>query len=175
MNKGYLLLFLVLGLGLLVGSLWNHVPVIKETAHYLLDPSAGKLLSWNINVGMIVIVGVITLFITVVQKYTLDIETLKRLKAEQKDIQRQMKEFKDHPEKMLEFQKRQLPLTMEILEVSMSSTLYSAIPIILFFRWFSDYFINHPVKIFGFMSWFWAYIIISIVFSSIFRKIFKLP
>ena len=171
----YLIAFVILGLGLLVSALWNQVPVVKQTIHYLLDPSAGRLLDWNVNIGMIIVAGLITLFITLVQKYTIDQETLKRLKAEQKDISNQMKEFRSDPAKMLELQKKQMPLMREIMEVTMGSTLYSAVPIILFFRWFSDYFATIDVKIFGFMSWFWAYIVISILLSTVFRKIFKLP
>ncbi len=158
-----------------MSALWNHIPIIKESIHFVLNPTAGKLLDWNVNFGMIIVAGIITLFITIVQKYTIDAETLTRLKKEQKDISEQMKQFRNDPTKMLELQKKQMPLMREIMEVTMGSTLYSAVPIILFFRWFADYFAAANVKVFGFMSWFWAYILVSIILSSIFRKIFKLP
>jgi len=168
-------MFVILGIGILVSALWTRVPAVAQIVHAALDPTAGRLLDWNVNLGMIIIVGIITLIITLVQKLTIDAATLKRLKAEQKDIQQKMKEYQNDPTKFMEMQKKQMTLMKEIMEVSMGSTLYSAVPIILFFRWFSAYFSTVDVKIFGFMSWFWAYLVISIILSSIFRKIFKLP
>jgi uncharacterized membrane protein (DUF106 family) len=58
----------------------------------------------------------------------------------------------------------------------MRPLLYTAIPFVLFFRWFADYFSNPffaAFRFFGFLSWFWFYLIGSIIFSSIFRKVLK--
>ncbi len=169
--------FIVLLVSLAIASLWNSVPIIKQTAHAILDPTAGKILNYNINLGMIIVAALITLFITLIQKYTVDNETLKELKSDQKKLQEDMKQFKEHPEKYMELQKESMKKAGEMFTISMKSFSYTAIPIILFFRWFSDYFsaINPPIKIFGFLNWFLAYLILSIIFSTIFRKTFKLP
>ena len=175
MKKGILILFVVMVLGLVVALMWNKVPIIQNTVHAVLDPTAGVLLNWNISFGMLVITAIITLIITLVQKYTIDQDTLRELKKEQKFLRDEMKKYKEHPQKVLELQSKNLELATKTMDLSMSSILYTALPIVLFFRWFSDYFIVNDVKIFGFFSWFWAYLILSIIFSIIFRKIFKLP
>ncbi len=171
------IVFIVLLVSLAIAFFWDNIPAIKQTAHAILDPSAGKLLDYNVNLGMIIISAVITLFITLIQKYTVDNETLKQLKADQKKIQADMKALKEEPEKLMQLQKQSMEKAGEMFTLSMKSFSYTAIPIILFFRWFSDYFaaLNPPAKIFGFFSWFWAYLLFSIIFSIIFRKTFKLP
>ena|SRR3989338_5387135 len=171
------IVFIVLLVSLAIAFFWDNIPAIKQTAHAILDPTAGKLLDYNVDIGMIVISALITLFITLIQKYTVDNETLKQLKAEQKKIQADMKSLKEHPEKLMQLQKQSMEKAGEMFSLSMKSFSYTAIPIILFFRWFSDYFsaLSPPAKIFGFFSWFWAYLIISIIASIIFRKLFKLP
>lgn len=174
MNRGFRIALLVLIPGLLVALLWNQIPAIKQLIHLVLDPTAGILLTWNVTLGIIIVTGVISLILTLVQKYTVDQEEMRRLKKEQKDIQEEMKKFRDHPEKMMELNKKQMALLPETMDLSMRPMIYTSLPIILFFRWFNDFFITagNP-KILGFMSWFWAYLIFSIIFSLIYRKLFK--
>ncbi|MDO8508408.1 MAG: EMC3/TMCO1 family protein [Nanoarchaeota archaeon] len=172
--KGVLIVLLISSA---IALLWDHIPIIKQSAHAVLDPSAGKILDYNVNIGMILVAGIISLFITVIQKYTVDNETLKQLKQDQKKLQQDMKDFKNHPEKYAQLQTDSLKKAGEMMSISMKSFSYTAIPIILFFRWFSDYFaaFDPPIRIFGFLNWLLAYIIFSIIFSMIFRKVFKLP
>jgi len=42
-------IFIVLILSLLVAGMWDKIPSIKNTAHYILDPTAGALLNWNVH------------------------------------------------------------------------------------------------------------------------------
>ena len=170
------ILIIVMIVSLAIAGLWNYLPIVKQSVHYLLDPSAGRLLDYNINLGMIIISALITLFITIIQKYTIDNDMLRNLKKEQKMLAEEVKKFKDDPAKMMELNKKSLAKAGEMMNLSMGSFMYTAIPIILFFRWFSDYFtVLGNVKIFGFLSWFWAYLLFSIIFSMVFRKMFKLP
>lgn len=171
------ILFIVTLISFGIAIFWNSVPLVKETIHLILDPSVGKLLDYNANIGMIIVTGIIMLTITLVQKFTVDNDTLRQLKLDQKKIQADIKELKNHPEKVMELQKESLKKAGEMFTLSMRSFSYTAVPIILFFRWFSDYFTSFdpPLKIFGFFSWFWAYFIFSIIFSIIFRKMLKLP
>ncbi len=160
-----------------IASLWNHIPIIKDSAHLVLDPSVGRILDYNIDIGMVVVAALISLFISVIQKYTIDNESLKQLKEENKKLQADMKALKDHPEKLAQLQTESVKKAFEMMSLSMKSFAYTAVPVILFFRWFSDYFsaFDPPIKIFGFLNWFLAYIILSILFSTIFRKVLKLP
>ena len=173
--KGMTLMLLLLGVSMAIGGLWNKIPIIKQSSHAVLNPTAGLLLDMNINWGMVLITGIISLAISIVQKYTMDHDRMKNLKAEQKRLQEDMKKYKDHPEKMLEINKEFMKTFGELWDVSLRPAFYTIIPMILFFRWFQDYFALNPVKIFGFFTWFWAYLLFAIIFSSVFRKLLKLP
>lgn len=168
------IMILVMIIGIVIGSMWNSVPIISQLAHIILDPTVGRLLNWNINLGMITITFMITLIITLLHKYTTDQETLRKIKAEQKILQKEMQKYKNHPEKLLEFQKKQFEFIPKTFDITMKPLIYTSIPIILFFRWFSDYFSNiGEFKFFGFFNWFWFYLILTIFFSSVLRKVLK--
>jgi len=174
MRKSMNKLFLVMGISIVIAMLWDKIPIIKQLDHAILDPTAGSLFDWNVYLGMIIFVAVVSLFLTLIRKYTMDHESLKEIKKEQKILKEQMKEFRDNPTKLLELQKKQLQFIPKTMDITMKPMMYTSIPIILMFRWFRDYFIANPVKFFG-VSWFIAYIILSIVFMSVFRRVFKLP
>lgn len=166
-------LFFVVVISLAIAIFWNKVPLISNSVHYILDPTAGSLLDWNVNAGIAIVAAVISGFIMTIQKYTTDQETLRKIKKEQKLLQEEMKLFKDKPERLLELQKKQLQFIPQTFEITLRPIMYTSIPIILFFRWFNDYFTAVPIKVFGLLSWFWAYLILSIIFTSIFRKVFN--
>ncbi len=167
-------IFIVMLVSLLIAFLWDSVTVIKNTAGLILNPTAGALLNFNLTWGMIILVFIIAVFMTLVQKYGTDQETLRELKKEQKILQEEMKNYREHPEKMMELQKKQLEFIPKTMKLSMRPIVYTAIPLILFFRWFMDFFsaAGDP-RILGFFSWFWFYLLGSIIFSSILRKVLK--
>jgi uncharacterized membrane protein (DUF106 family) len=164
-------IILIMIVSLVIAGYWEKLPWIKDSIHAILDPSAGILLDWNLNIGMLIIVLMITIITTVVQKYATDQKTLKEMKKEQKEIQKQMGEFKNHPEKMMDLQKKQMSMFPKQMKLSMRAVAYTGIPFILFFRWFTDYFITagSPKFILG-LTWFWFYLISAMVFSSLLRK-----
>jgi len=167
-------IFIVMIVSLLIAFLWDSVSIIRNTAHSVLNPTAGAILNLSLNWGMTILVFIIAVFMTLVQKYGTDQSTLREMKKEQKDLQKQMKEFRDHPEKMLALQKKQMEFLPKMFKLSMRPIVYTAIPLILFFRWFGDFFsAAGDVRIFGFFSWFWFYLVGSIIFSSILRKVLK--
>jgi len=172
-------IIIVMLISLAIAGLWNKLPFIKNSIHFILNPTAGVLMEWHLLLGMSIVVFIITLITTLVQKYATDQKTLKELKKEQKAVQKQMKEFKHHPQKMKDLQKQQLSFIPKQFKLSMRSMVYTGVPLILFFRWFDDYFTilatttGEPVRFLGFMGWFIFYIVASIVFSSIFKKLFK--
>lgn len=168
----WVLLIMLLSLG--IASLLDKFPAIKNSVHYILDPSAGFLLNWNLAIGMSIIVLIITILTTIIQKYTTDQKTLKEHRDEQKEIQKQIKENKNNPQKIMELQKKQWAGFPKQFKLNMVSIVYTGVPFILLFRWFNDYFIsNGNIKIFGFLGWFWFYLIASIIFSSILKKWIK--
>lgn len=167
-------IFIVMIISLLIAFFWDSFSFIKNSAHALLNPTAGAILNWNLTGGMFIIIIIITFFMTLVQKYATDQKTLKELRKEQKEVQGEMKKYRDHPEKLMEMQKKQMEFIPKTMKLSMRPMMFTAIPLILFFRWFMDFFsaIGNP-KFFGFLSWFWFYLLGSIIFSSILRKILK--
>ncbi len=174
-KKGsFLPIIIVMIASLLIASFWDKASFIKDSVHAILDPTAGVLLSWNIEIGMIFIIFLITLITTLLQKYATDQKALKELKQEQKILQEEMKKYKDNPEKVAELSKKQFEFVPKTFKLTSRAILFTGIPFILFFRWFSDFFnaLGNP-KFFGFLSWFLFYLIFAMVFSSILRKVLK--
>jgi uncharacterized membrane protein (DUF106 family) len=168
------LIFIIMILSLAVAAFWDSLPIIKNSVHWVLNPSAGALLNWNPTLGMLIIVLIISLFTTLVQKYATDQETLKELRKEQKIIQEEMKKFRHDPAKIMELQKKQFEFMPRTMKLSMRSIVYTGVPFILLFRWFHDYFSAiGELKFFGFLSWFWFYLIFVMIFSTILRKWMK--
>lgn len=165
---------IVMVASLLILFLWDKVTFIKESVGAILNPTAGVLLNWNITWGMMIIVAFLALFMTVIQKYATDQKTLKEMKEEQKKLNEEAKKVRDNPERMMQIQKESMKFMVPMMKLSMRAMAFTGIPIILFFRWFNDFFtVIDDFRFFGFLNWFWFYLLGSIIFSSIFRKILK--
>ena len=171
-NKGsFMPIIIIMIVSMMIAFYWDSFPIIKENVHLALDPTLCALLNWNLTWGMLITVFLITLLTTIIQKYATDQKSLKELRAEQKILQEEMKKYRENPQKLLELQKKQFEFLPKTMKLSMRGIIYTGIPFILLFRWFYDFFAvleNH--KFFGFLSWFWFYLIFAIVFSSILRK-----
>ncbi len=171
---GFVGIFIVMFISVIIAALWNKVDFIKNSAHYVLNPTAGALLNWNVTIGMSIIILVISLFMTIVQKYATDQKTLREMREEQKILQVEMKKYQNHPEKLAELTKKQFEFFPKTMKLTMRPIVYTAIPFILFFKWFSDFFAaTAGFKFLGFLNWFWFYFIGTIIFSSILRKVMK--
>ena len=174
MKKGFFWIFVVMLASIVIAGLWDKIPFIGNSVHFALDPTLGNILDLDLNIGFIIIVLIIVFLTTLVQKYGSDQEALKNLKDEQKKLQEEMKKYKDDAAKMMELQKKQFEHLPRTFELSMAPLVYTAIPFILLIRWFTDIFKNlGDPKILGFLGWIWAYLLLSIIFSAILRKIMK--
>ena len=158
---------------LLIPVLLNTVPAFKQVVYSALDSTIGVLLRWNISVGMLITLVILSIIMILVQKYGTDQESLKEIRKEQKAMQEEMKKYRNDPQKLLEFNKKQMEMIPKTMRITMRSTIYTIIPFILLFQWFRDYFSTVEFRFFGFLSWFWFYFIFMIIFSSVFRKVFK--
>ena len=167
------MLFLVMLLGVVVATFWDSFPAVKEGVHAVLNPSLGVLLDWNVTIGLLLITAFLNFITTLLHKYTTDQDLLKQLKEEQKLVQEEMKLYRSNPQKSMELSKKSAELAFKTMPITMRPAIYTAIPFVLLIRWFGDYFADKPVKILGFMSGIWAYIVFFIIFSIIFRKILK--
>jgi len=163
----------VLIFSMVIAYYWDRSPAISGFFHSILDPVFNPLLNWNIFWGMVVIVLFISVIMTFVQKYATDQKEMGEIKKRQKEIQKEMKEYKEHPDKIMALNKEQFSFMGKMMKLSMGAIVYTAIPFILIFRWLMDYFAVVDYAFLGFMSWFWFYLLASVVFSSILRKAFK--
>ncbi len=168
------IIFLIMILSLVIAFYWEKAAWIKNSIHAILDPTLGVLLNWNLTIGMLIIVCLIALITTLFQKYTTDQKTIRELKAKQKEINKKTKELRHDPQKMMEVQKELMPITMKLMKLSMRPVIFTGIPFILSFRWFADYFGKIPdFRFFGFLSWFWFFLVFVMIFGAILRKILK--
>jgi len=157
-----------------ISFFWNDLSFIKNLIHSILDPTLGVLLRWNLTEGMLIIVFLISLFTVIIQKYFTDQDSLKRLKLEQKRLQEEMKKFRGDQKKTMELQKEQLKALPETFKLNLRPMIITSIPLILFFRWFMDFFktIGDPKFFLGF-SWFLFYLIFVIIFNILLKKVLK--
>ena len=167
------LLFLVMLVSLVIASFWNSFPLIKDSVNAVLNPTAGALLAWNLTIGMTILVFILAIFTTIVQKYATDQKTLRELKDQQKKLHEDIKKLQAGSKEHTEMNMKSMQFIGPMFKLSMRPIIYTAIPFILLFRWFMDYFALVDFKFFGFFSWFWFYLLGSIIFSSILRKILK--
>ncbi len=174
-NKTLKMLILLNIISFGIFFIWNYVPIIKQIANFILNPTIAPLLEWNISLGMTLLVIVLTLFVTILQKYTVDQKYMKELKKERKKIEEEIKRYREDREKMMELQKELFPISFKMMELSLKSSMYSIVFMILLFRWLDEFFVSkgNPL-IFNYFNWIVFYILASIFFGSIFRKLLRL-
>jgi|SRR3989344_8286932 len=133
------------------------------------------IFGWAVNInpltGMIVISFFLTLIVTLVYKWTTDQAMMKSLKDELKQHQKEMKDHKGDPKKMMEIQGRAMEKNMKYFMHSLKPMIITFIPLILVFGWLKETY-NGIDVLFG-LSWIWSYIIFSMIFSIILRKVMK--
>ncbi|MDP6845515.1 MAG: EMC3/TMCO1 family protein [Candidatus Nanoarchaeia archaeon] len=119
----------------------------------------------------------ITLLITVVQKMTVDQNVMRELKADSKKMRKEVKALRNDPEKFQQHQKKMMELSMKQMKMSFKPMMYYMIPLLLFFTWLrntmTDVIVLRPPVWPWEMGWLGTYILLSIFFSMIFRKILK--
>jgi uncharacterized membrane protein (DUF106 family) len=177
-NKGkegsYTSMILIMVASLVIAGLWESLDFIKNSIHAILDPSVGAVLNWEVTWGLLLVIFILTIIMTLVQKYTTDQDTLKEMRKEQKVLQEEMKQYRDDPKKMMELQKKSFEFIPKTMKLSMRAIVYTSIPLILLFRWFMDYFSAIPdFRFLGFFTWFWFYLLSYMIFSGIIRKVLK--
>lgn len=127
---------------------------------------------------------VITLLSTIAYKKFTNQQKMKELREKQKEIQETSKQFRNDPKKMLELQQEMMRLSGEQMRASMKITLITLLPFILIFNFLKnlytdaevgniiDWGVRVPLFDTG-AGWLLSYLIFSIIFSMILRKIMK--
>lgn len=118
--------------------------------------------------SLIIISALVTLVSTLVTKWLTNQEHLKSLKVRQKEIQKDLKNHKPGEKMFQELQAEMLQISMATMKSSFKPLLVTMIPFLLLFVWIKN---TYEVLL---PHWIWYYIISSIAFSLIYRKLFKM-
>ncbi len=134
----------------------------------------------------IVIVGLVsvgaTLVATLIQKKFTDVDLVKSLKAETKKISKEMKEFKQDTKKVNELMSKSFEIQKKMMGQTMKPMMFSSVVVLCVFFLLSTFcsdgtLIQLPFSlpfIGNGLGWLGIYIIVSIISSLIFRKVFDL-
>ena len=111
----------------------------------ILDPVFGILLKLPPFWGILIITLIVTIITILIYKKTTDQEVLKSVKEEMKEIRKDMEAFKHDAGKLAELQKRSLEKSMVQMKQSMRPMLFTMIPILIIFAWFSTHLAYYPI------------------------------
>lgn len=168
------ILLVLVVVSFVIGSQWDKWDWLRNSVSSVLDPTFGALLSWNVTWGMVIIVIIMQIITTTVQRLTTDPAELRAMKEKQKMYKEEMKKHEGNREKQGELFAQQMEDTQKFMALSFKPLIYTFIPIILFFSWFRTYFthLGSP-KIFG-LHWVLFYLIASLIINIPIRKIYKM-
>ena len=132
--------------------------------------------------ALVIISFILTALITFIYKWTTNQQLLKQMREEIKQHQSKMKDHKDNPQKVMELKKRSMEVNLQYMKHSMKPMLITFIPLIIIFGWLRKTFDTGAVITFPFkipligndMGWLGVYIISSIIFSTLLRKVLKI-
>ena len=142
----------------------------------VLDSFFNAIFGWALDisplVGILVISLVLTLLVTLAYKFMTDQHMLKNIKDEMKDLRKQMKENKHDQSKIMELQKISMEKSLKQMKQTFKPMLITMLPLLVIFSWLRNTY-NPIGPIVGSLTWIWVYIISSMIFSIILRKIMK--
>ncbi|UCD04277.1 MAG: DUF106 domain-containing protein [Candidatus Woesearchaeota archaeon] len=135
---------------------------------------------WSI---LLIAVG-LSLIVTLAYKYLTDQTLMKELKKELKKNQKRLKEARGEPDKMMAIQKETMHTNMKYMSQSMKPMIFTIIPFLIIFAWLRSIFEGTVVIPLSFhvplssletgMGWIGTYIILSMIFTTIFRRVLKI-
>jgi uncharacterized membrane protein (DUF106 family) len=132
--------------------------------------------------SLVIISFILTLLITLAYKVLTKQELMKSLKAELKLLQQELKKVKDHPEKFTRINKQLMEKNLQYFKQSLKPMAITFIPIIIVFGWMRKTYLptgdlfswGFSIPFFGTgFGWLMTYIVTSIIFSIIIRKLLK--
>jgi len=143
----------------------------------VLDSFFNSVFGWAIEIsplfGVIMIAFAMTLMVTLIYKFLTDQKSMKRLKEEMKDLRKEIKLAAQDPAKMAELNKISIEKSMQQMKHSLKPTLITMLPLILVLGWMGSTYETLTLNFFGISSWLWTYIIISLIFSIVLRKVLR--
>ena len=146
--------------------------VLKE----FFDLIFGWLVEFNPLAAMIIITFIMTLVVTLIYKYATDQEVMKSIKEETKEIQKKIKSLKDQPEQIMKHNKELMEKQLVMFKQSLKPMIITLLPILLLFTWLRTTYtpiVEEHGKLFIGLGWLGTYIIFSIAFNILLRKLLK--
>ncbi len=119
----------------------------------------------------------LSVFVSLVYKFMTDQTLMKELKKDLKKYQAGMKDAKDDTAKVSELSKKAMSANMKYMKQTMRPMLITMLPFMLIFWWLRKIFgevIVVPLSFWpGHLGWVGTYIIFSMIFTTLFRKLLK--
>jgi uncharacterized membrane protein (DUF106 family) len=118
---------------------------------------------------------ILSIFVTLVYKFATDQVVMRELKKELKKHQVQMKEHRSDSVKISEISKKSMDVNMKYMKQTMKPMLITMIPFFAIFQWMRGIF--GEIIIFNLpmwphtLGWLGTYIIFSMIFTTVFRKL----
>lgn len=128
------------------------------------------LIQANPKIAIVILSFIVTLITTIITLLITDRKLMKEIKEKQKALKEEMKKYRDNPAKMMEINKKMMEDFPKQMKQSLKLMVITIVPIIIFFNWLRSIYAETTLA----SSWIWWYIISSIIFSIILRKVFKL-
>lgn len=142
----------------------------------VLDGFFDAIFGWAIRisplVGILVVAATLTLITTLVYKFATDQKRMKAIRDELKSIQEEMKKMKDDPKRIMELQKDMWQKNLESMKHNFKPMLITFLPIIIVFQWMGKTFSPFGDIVWT-LGWLGTYIILTLILSIAFRKLFK--
>lgn len=126
---------------------------------------------------------VLSIATTLAYRFLTDQVLMKELKKKLKTNQKRIKEAKGDPQKMMEIQRETMKTNMKYMSQSLKPMIFTIIPFLIIFAWLRSVFEGLVVIPLPFhvpmssletgLGWIGTYIIFSMIFTTVFRKIMK--
>jgi len=127
-----------------------------------------ELIQANPTVSILILSFLVTVFMTIVSYYLTDRNLMKDIKERQKTVREEMKKYRDNPQKMMELNQQLMADFPHQMKQSMKISMVTLIPLLFVFNWLRTVYSTTTIH------WLATYIISSIIYSIILRKVFKL-
>jgi len=135
------------------------------------------IFGWSVDLnpifGLAFITLILTLVIILIYKYFTNQEEMKALKEETTLLQKQAKETKDM-QKRTDLSKKMMEKQMAYMKHTLMPLLLTFLPIIIVFGWIRNIYGEMSLNFLGFIdNWIWVYIIFTLIFNTVLRKVLK--
>ncbi len=154
------------------------------TSFSLADFITARPFGWPAGLAAILVISFfVTLFQILIYKKMTNQSKLKEIKQRQKELQQELKHTKD-TEQLKQLQEEMLELMHESMKENFKPMIVTFLPLIIVFHWLKHTYtqagigniiswnVNLPIVGTG-GGWLFCYILFSIIFSMILRKLFR--